>query len=152
MNRQQVQEYTDRIELACSRGETLPLDDTAALLVEVKRLTVRIEDFEDSFEYRKLRRERDYWMAHYEHDRRYVEQLVDQRKGARPPGTQGAGVVLPMTATDTAAWLACRHCGTPIRPSESGTYWVDAGEWDNCTGLERSHEPGGRDYATKEAL
>ena len=82
MNRQQIQDYTDRIEAACSKGETLPLDDTAALLVEVKRLTRDLEDFKDGFEYRKLRQTADYWMAHYENDRRYVEQLVDRTLAA----------------------------------------------------------------------
>jgi hypothetical protein len=46
-----------------------------------------------------------------------------------------------MTATDTPSATRCRHCGTPVRPSESGTYWVDAGGWDNCPDQERSHEP-----------
>lgn len=35
----------------------------------------------------------------------------------------------------------CRHCGTPVHPSGSGTYYVDADEWDNCPNQERSHEP-----------
>jgi hypothetical protein len=46
-----------------------------------------------------------------------------------------------VTATETSTWQACRHCGTPVRPSESGTYWVDAREWDNCPNRERSHGP-----------
>lgn len=55
-----------------------------------------------------------------------------------------------MTATDTATWQACRHCGTPIRRSASGTYYVDAGEWDNCPNQDRSHQPACHDYITEE--
>ena len=47
-------------------------------------------------------------------------------------------------------WQDCRHCGTPVRPSESGTYQVDAGGWDHCPDQERSHEPVGGEYITEE--
>lgn len=46
-----------------------------------------------------------------------------------------------MTATDTSTWQACRHCGTPVRRSATGTYYVDASGWDNCPNQEHSHEP-----------
>lgn len=46
-----------------------------------------------------------------------------------------------MTVTDTSTWRACRHCGTPIRPSALSSCWIDQRDYDTCDITGDSHEP-----------
>lgn len=83
MNHEQIQACDNQIQHAYAKGEPLPLEVAAALLAEVRRQAARLYDFEDGHAYTKLRRERDYWAAHYENDKFEIEKLVEELFAAK---------------------------------------------------------------------
>lgn len=50
--------------------------DIDTLVAEVRRQNARLYDFEDGHAYTKVRRDADYWHAHYENDKFEIENLV----------------------------------------------------------------------------